>query len=125
MTRGNPMKNLSRSAALPLSLVISTLGLSGCDAAGVRPAPQDVVMVQRQVEASCGQCQFGMPGSGCTLAIRFDGQGYYVDGSDIDDHGDAHGTDGLCNAIRNATVSGRVTSGRFKAERFALAPASH
>ena len=119
------MKTAFRAASLSLLFLASALGPAGCDAAGVEPASLDVVMVQREVEASCGQCQFGMPGSGCTLAIRFDGQGYYVDGSDIDDHGDAHGTDGLCNAIRNATVSGRVTSGRFKAERFALAPASH
>ena len=119
------MKTVSRAASLSLLLLASTLGPAGCDAAGVQPASRGLVMAQREVEASCGQCQFGMPGSGCTLAIRFDGQGYYVDGSDIDDHGDAHGADGLCNAIRNATVSGRVTSGRFKAERFALAPASH
>ena len=31
-----------------------------------------------------------MPGNGCDLAVRIDGQVYYVDGSSIDDHGDAH-----------------------------------
>ena len=41
------------------------------------------------VEVSCGQCQFAMEGSGCDLAIRHDGQCYYVEGSSIDDHGDA------------------------------------
>ena len=119
------MKTVSRAASLSLLLLASTLGPAGCDAAGVEPASLDVVMVQREVEASCGQCQFGMPGSGCTLAIRFDGQGYYVDGSDIDDHGDAHGAEGLCNAIRSATVTGGVVGDRFEAERFVLAPVPH
>ena len=74
------------------------------------------------VEASCGQCQFGMEGSGCDLAVRIDGQAWYVDGSGIDDHGDAHGVHGLCNAIRMADVSGSVIDGRFLAERIVLRP---
>jgi hypothetical protein len=31
------------------------------------------------VEASCGQCQFGMEGHGCELAVRIDGKSYFVD----------------------------------------------
>jgi hypothetical protein len=51
------------------------------------------------VEASCGQCQFGMEGHGCELAVRIDGKSYFVDGSSIDSHGDAHAKDGfvLCH----------------------------
>ena len=45
---------------------------------------------QTEVDASCGQCQLGMPGNGGDLAIRLKGKVYYVDGSSIDDHGDAH-----------------------------------
>ncbi|HRH66094.1 MAG TPA: DUF6370 family protein, partial [Bacteroidia bacterium] len=42
------------------------------------------------VVASCGQCQFGLKGKGCRLAVRIDGQAYYVKGTDIDAYGDAH-----------------------------------
>ncbi len=75
------------------------------------------------VEASCGQCQFGLPGEGCDLAVRVDGVAYYVDGSAIDDHGDAHAPSGLCNAIRTAMVEGNVEDDRFVATSFALRPA--
>ncbi|MBW2530297.1 MAG: hypothetical protein JRI55_02380 [Deltaproteobacteria bacterium] len=74
------------------------------------------------VEASCGQCRFGLPGEDCDLAIRFDGQAYFVDGTGIDDHGDAHAGDGFCNAVRKARVSGRVVNGRFVATAFELLP---
>lgn len=37
------------------------------------------------VEASCGQCQFKLPGKDCTLAIRIRGKIYFVDGTSIDD----------------------------------------
>lgn len=72
------------------------------------------------VEASCGQCNFGLEGKGCSLAIRFDGEAYYVDGSSIEDHGDAHAADGMCNAIRTAEVAGEVVDGRFQATYFAV-----
>jgi hypothetical protein len=51
----------------------------------------------RRVEAACGECRFGLPGSGCDLAVRIDGVAYFVDGTGIDDHGDAHAQDGFCN----------------------------
>lgn len=74
------------------------------------------------VEASCGQCQFGMTGHGCDLAIRIDGKSYFVDGSSIDSHGDAHAKDGFCSAIRQASVKGEVVNNRFKATSFTLLP---
>ena len=76
----------------------------------------------RIVEAACGECQFGMPGKGCDLAVRMDGQSYFVDGAGIDDHGDAHALDGLCNAVRKARVAGKVQDGRFVAKAFELLP---
>ena len=48
------------------------------------------------VEAACGQCQFKMKGKSCDLAVRIDGKSYFVDGTKIDDHGDAHAKDGFC-----------------------------
>jgi len=74
------------------------------------------------VLASCGQCQFGLEGGGCTLAVKIDGQAYYVDGSDIDDHGDAHASDGFCEAVREAEVTGTIVGGQFLATSFRLLP---
>ena len=74
------------------------------------------------VEAACGQCQFGLPGKSCDLAVRIDGKAYFVDGVEIDDHGDAHADDGFCNAVRQARVQGRVEKGRFVATSFELLP---
>jgi len=72
------------------------------------------------VEAACGECQFGLPGSGCDLAVRIDGQAYFVDGTGIDDHGDAHAAEGFCNAVRRARVTGEILNGRFVARSFVL-----
>lgn len=74
----------------------------------------------QQVEAACGECQFGLPGKGCDLAVRIDGVSYFVDGTSIDDHGDAHSEDGFCNSIRQAEVDGRIENGRFVARSFRL-----
>ncbi|ACU06785.1 hypothetical protein FIC_00318 [Flavobacteriaceae bacterium 3519-10] len=75
------------------------------------------------VEASCGQCQFKMKDKkGCDLAVRLDGKAYFVDGTDIDDHGDAHSSAGFCNAIRKAEVTGKIKEGKFVATSFKLLP---
>ena len=65
------------------------------------------------VEASCGQCQFSMEGKGCDLAIRMNDNTYYVEGTNIDDHGDAHASYGFCEAIKKAKVSGSIKEGKF------------
>jgi len=74
------------------------------------------------VEASCGQCQFGMEGHGCELAVRIEGKSYFVDGSSIDSHGDAHANDGFCAAVRKAEVVGKVIDNKFKVTSFKLLP---
>ena len=74
------------------------------------------------VEASCGQCNFGLKGGGCSLAIRMDGKAYFVDGATMKEHGDEHGEGGMCNTIRKATVEGEVVEGRYKATSFVLLP---
>lgn len=110
-----------RTGVLGLVLIVG-----GCCAAepeppeASEPATESVVLQDRIVDASCGQCQLDLPGSGCDLAIAFDGTAYYVDGSHIDDHGDAHGADGLCNAVRRARVTGRLVDGRVAVEEFVL-----
>ncbi len=75
-----------------------------------------------EVDAACGQCRLGLPPPGCDLAIRIDGLAYFVDGSRIDDHGDAHADDGFCNAVRRAYVVGRIEGDRFVATEFVLLP---
>ena len=74
------------------------------------------------VEASCGECQFKMNGKGCHLAIRMDGKSYFVDGSSIDEHGDAHADDGFCEKVRKAEVQGEVVNNRFQATYFKVLP---
>lgn len=74
------------------------------------------------VEVACGECQFGMKGKGCDLAIRIDGKTYFVDETKIDDHGDAHAADGFCETIRKAEVTGTIVDNRFKAITFTLLP---
>ena len=77
--------------------------------------------INQVVEVACGQCQFKLKTQkGCDLAVRIDGKAYFVDGSGIDDHGDAHAEDGFCNAIRKAQVKGTIVNGRFKATEFKL-----
>lgn len=74
------------------------------------------------VEASCGQCNFGLKDKGCSLAVRIDGKAYFVDGTSIDEHGDAHAEDGFCETIRKAEVQGKVEDNRFKSTYFKLLP---
>jgi hypothetical protein len=74
------------------------------------------------VEASCGECNFGLKGKSCDLAVRINGKAYFVDGTSIDEHGDSHSKDGFCQAIRKAEVKGKIVKGRFKATYFKLLP---
>jgi hypothetical protein len=82
---------------------------------------KQVKEINQVVEVSCGQCNFKLKTQkGCDLAIRIDGKAYFVDGSKIDDHGDAHAEDGFCNAVKKAEVKGTIVKGRFKATSFKL-----
>ncbi|QZK99616.1 hypothetical protein K5L04_07820 [Flavobacterium psychrophilum] len=72
------------------------------------------------VEASSGQCQFGINAKGCDLAVRIDGKSYFVEGTKIDEHGNAHAKDGFCKTIRKAEVAGKIVNKRFIATYFRL-----
>lgn len=76
------------------------------------------------VEASCGQCKFGMKAKGCDLAVRIDGTSYFVEGTSIDSHGDAHAEDGFCASFRKAEVVGEIKDNKFFATYFKLLPLS-
>ncbi len=112
------------AAVMPIVVLVLLSGCTcgECAAPSSQPALESnhQVLSDALVEASCGQCQFGMAGEGCDLAVRLDGASYYVDGSHIDGHGDAHAHDGLCNAVRDARVSGEVVNGRVRASSFEL-----
>lgn len=85
-------------------------------------AQSDTTIKAIVAEAACGQCRFGLKGDDCNLAVRIDGKAYFVDGTGIDDHGDAHAKDGFCNAIRKAAVKGKLVNDRFVASYFKLLP---
>lgn len=72
------------------------------------------------VETACGQCQLGLKEKGCDLAVRINGKSYFVDGTTIDEHGDAHAKDGFCNAVRKAEAQGEVINNRFRVTYFKL-----
>ena len=72
------------------------------------------------VETACGTCMFKMEGKTCALAIKLNDKPYYVDGTGIDDHGDAHDKDGFCNATRKAKVQGKIVGDRYLVTFFEL-----
>ncbi len=115
-----------QALARKFSLVI-VLGLlfTGCEDTASDPASENGATGGAQeivVEASCGECQFGLPGDGCDLAVRIDGKAYFVDGTTMDEHGDAHAEQGMCNAIRKARVTGQIEGDRFVVSAFELLP---
>jgi hypothetical protein len=71
-------------------------------------------------EVTCGLCNFEMTGDECALAIKIENKHYYVEGSAIDEHGDAHADDGLCTVVRKANVRGVIKRGVFQAESIEL-----
>jgi Family of unknown function (DUF6370) len=86
---------------------------------GSQARPDSTKKIQ-MVEAACGECQLGLEGKSCDLAVRIDGKSYFVDGTDIDSHGDAHAKDGFCKMIRKAEVQGEIVANRFKVTYFKL-----
>lgn len=74
------------------------------------------------VETSCGECNFKMAGDDCDLAVKISGKYYFVEGSGVDEHGDAHAADGLCTVVRKAKVTGNIKHGVFYASSFELLP---
>lgn len=104
------------SSVVCLLFVTSAIGQNS-DPKVSTPDPNKKVQV---VETACGECQFKLAGKGCDLAVRIDGKAYFVDGTDIDSHGDAHAKDGFCNAIRKAEVQGELANNRFKVTYFKL-----
>ena len=104
-------------AGMVFMLIGNSLPGQKTDSTIAKPDPNKKIQV---VEASCGECQFKLEGKGCNLAVRIDGKAYFVDGTEIDSHGDAHASDGFCKAVRKAEVQGAVVNNRFKVTYFKL-----
>jgi hypothetical protein len=107
------MKNLF----LAISMALSITCLFAQDSTTLKFDPSKKSIL---VEAACGQCQFQMKGKGCTLAVRIKGKSYFVEKAHIDAFGDAHDTEGFCNAISKAKVQGKIEGGKFIASYFEL-----
>jgi hypothetical protein len=73
-----------------------------------------------EVLASCGTCNFKMKAPGCPLAIKLEDKYYFVEGTKIDDHGDAHAEDGFCNVIKKAKVQGTIKGDSFTTSYFEI-----
>ncbi len=112
-----------RATLLTIALVISC-SLLGCQSPQRTSSDtQSQVSTSQTVEAGCATCIFDMKDvTGCKLAVKIDGKAYLVKGSGIDDHGDAHASDGLCNASRPAIVVGKVKGDRFVVTNMTLKP---
>ena len=122
-------EDLGMWRSFQLMLVCVFLTLVACDASTRDRVSVFSVATQiagtiesERLEVSCGQCQFGLQEEGCDLAVRIEGRSYLLDGTSIDDHGDAHSQNGFCNCIREAIVSGELQGDRLVVEKFELLP---
>jgi hypothetical protein len=95
------------------------LGATAMNAQEKKAATQEPMIV----EVACGQCMFGMKDKkGCDLAAMIDGKPYFVKGTKLDDHGDAHAADGFCSAVSKAEVIGELKDNIFVVTSFKLLP---
>ena len=84
-------------------------------------AVPDNANIEGLVITSCGKCKFGYKKKrGCSLTIKIGETIYPVKGTSIHDHGNAHGSDGFCNAVRVAWATGQIIKDVFHAESFVL-----
>jgi hypothetical protein len=104
-------------------LLALTILFSGVAASAQKTTVTKKITKPTIVEAGCGECMFHMKSKGCSLAVKIDGKSYFVDGTSLDDLGDAHGDDGMCNVVRKAEVTGSVVNDRFVSTSFKLLPA--
>ena len=89
----------------------------------IKAARKPSTLEERLVTAACATCIFDMQDvTGCKLAVEIDGKHFLVKGTGIDDHGDAHAADGMCNASRRSVVSGKVKDRVFVSTALKLLP---
>ncbi len=117
-----------------VSQVFADCGDDHSDVKGIIDASAKIVRVNSLVTAvpddgnieglvitSCGQCKLGLKGKpGCSLTIKIGESIYPVEGTGIHDHGDAHGSEGFCSAVRVAWATGQIKKDIFHAQSFSL-----
>ena len=54
------------------------------------------------------------------FALKYEGKAYAVEGTGLDDHGDAHEEKGFCMAVRKAKVQGSLKGDKFVVTYFEL-----
>ena len=72
------------------------------------------------VITSCGTCKLGVKEGGCSLWVKIGETVYPVEGTSLHDHGNAHGSEGFCSAVRVAWAKGQVKKNVFHSESFLL-----
>ena len=76
------------------------------------------------VITSCGTCKLGVKGGGCSLWVKIGESVYPGEGTGIHDHGNAHGSEGFCSAVRVAWAKGQIKKNIFHSESFVLVGSS-
>ena len=105
-----------RTKSLPCAIIVMS-----CACQTLRGP--DTTATSQTLEAGCASCIFEMQEvTGCKLALRMNDRSHLVRGFGIDDFGDAHADDGLCNTSRTASVLGRIEGDWFVATEFKLLP---
>ncbi len=108
--------------ALFVTLMFSIFGMAATAQTGENGLAPDPAKELQTVEVSCGKCKLGLPGNSCDIAVRIGKKAYYADGASMDNYGDAHADDGMCNVIRQAQVQGELVGDRFKVSYIKLLP---
>jgi hypothetical protein len=72
------------------------------------------------VIASCSKCNLGKSqNKKCSMGIQIGNKAYNVSGDKTDPES-AHNTDGICNALRIAYVTGKISNEMFYVDNFVL-----
>lgn len=121
--RDAPGLNAEKIHSLGLAISHKQAGSFQMHVDWIKAAQKPSTLEERLVTAGCATCIFEMKNvTGCKLAVEIEGKHLLVKGTSIDDHGDAHAGDGLCNAARRSIVSGRVKEGVFVSSSLKLLP---
>ena len=121
--RDAPRLNAEKIHSLGLTISDTQEGSFQMRVDWIKAAQKPSTLEERLVTAGCATCIFEMKNvTGCKLAVEIGGKHLLVKGTGIDDHGDAHAGDGLCNAARRSIVSGTVKEGVFVSSALKLLP---